>query len=88
MRDEKGAWSQQHVTINVTGGADAPILVGKLPNAIMAEITEAGVVPNTNTDVDGSIHVNGQLVATSTAAGTRSAPSRSSRSTQERARGI
>ena len=62
VRDEKGAWSQQHVTINVTGGADAPILVGKLPNAIMAEITEAGVVPNTNTDVDGSIHVNGQLV--------------------------
>ena len=61
VRDEKGAWSQQHVTINVTGGADAPILVGKLPNAIMAEITEAGVVPNTNTDVDGSIHVNGQL---------------------------
>ena len=47
VRDEKGAWSQQHVTINVTGGADAPILVGKLPNAIMAEITEAGVVPNT-----------------------------------------
>ena len=39
VRDEKGAWSQQHVTINVTG-----------------------VVPNTNTDVDGSIHVNGQLV--------------------------
>ena len=36
--------------------------MGKLPNAIMAEITEAGVVPNTNTDVDGSIHVNGQLV--------------------------
>ena len=62
VRDEKGAWSQQHVTINVTGGADAPILVGKLPNAIMAEITEAGVVPNTNTDVDGSIHVNGKLV--------------------------
>ena len=62
VRDEKGAWSQQHVTINVTGGADAPILVGKLPNAIMAEITEAGIVPNTNTDVDGSIHVNGQLV--------------------------
>ena len=62
VRDEKGAWSQQHVTINVTGGADAPILVSKLPNAIMAEITEAGVVPNTNTDVDGSIHVNGQLV--------------------------
>ena len=62
VRDEKGAWSQQPVTINVTGGADAPILVGKLPNAIMAEITEAGVVPNTNTDVDGSIHVNGQLV--------------------------
>lgn len=62
VRDEKGAWSQQHVTINVMGGADAPILVGKLPNAIMAEITEAGVVPNTNTDVDGSIHVNGQLV--------------------------
>ena len=62
VRDKKGAWSQQHVTINVTGGADAPILVGKLPNAIMAEITEAGVVPNTNTDVDGSIHVNGQLV--------------------------
>lgn len=62
VHDEKGAWSQQHVTINVTGGADAPILVGKLPNAIMAEITEAGVVPNTNTDVDGSIHVNGQLV--------------------------
>ena len=62
VRDDKGAWSQQHVTINVTGGADAPILVGKLPNAIMAEITEAGVVPNTNTDVDGSIHVNGQLV--------------------------
>ena len=62
VRDEKGAWSQQHVTIEVTGGADAPILVGKLPNAIMAEITEAGVVPNTNTDVDGSIHVNGQLV--------------------------
>ena len=62
VRDEKGAWSQQHVTINVTGGADAPILVGKLPNAIMAEITEAGVVPNTNTAVDGSIHVNGQLV--------------------------
>ena len=62
VRDEKGAWSQQHVTINVTGGADAPILVGKLPNAIMAEITEAGVVPNTNTDVDGSIHVNGHLV--------------------------
>ena len=62
VRDEKGAWSQQHVTINVTGGADAPILVGKLPNAIMTEITEAGVVPNTNTDVDGSIHVNGQLV--------------------------
>ena len=28
VRDEKGAWSQQHVTINVTGGADAPILVG------------------------------------------------------------
>ena len=62
VRDEKGAWSQQHVTINVTGGADAPILVSKLPNAIMAEITEAGVVPNTNTDVDGSIHVNGKLV--------------------------
>ena len=62
VRDEHGAWSQQHVTINVTGGADAPILVGKLPNAIMAEITEAGVVPNTNTDVDGSIHVNGKLV--------------------------
>ena len=62
VRDEKGAWSQQHVTIEVTGGADAPILVGKLPNAIMAEITEAGVVPNTNTDVDGSIHVNGRLV--------------------------
>ena len=59
VRDEKGAWSQQHVTINVTGGADAPILVSKLPNAIMAEITEAGVVPNTNTDVDGSIPVIG-----------------------------
>lgn len=62
VRDEKGAWSQQHVTVNVTGGADAPILVGTLPNAIMAEITEAGVRPNTNTDVDGSLYVNGKLV--------------------------
>lgn len=62
VRDEHGAWSQQHVTVTVTGSADAPVLVGKLPKTIMAEITEQGVKSNSNDDVDGSILVNGQLV--------------------------
>lgn len=89
VRDEKGAWSQQHVTINVTGGADADPR-GQAPQRDHGRNHRGGAscptpirmwtAPSTSTA--------SSWTATSTAAGTRLAPSRSSRSTQERVRGI
>lgn len=44
-KGDEGRVVTLHVTINVTGGAGRSSWA--IPNAIMAEITEAGVVPNT-----------------------------------------
>lgn len=58
VRDEHGAWSQQHITFIVKGDADVPVLVGKAPDANVIELTEAGVVGNK--DVSGSLHIKGE----------------------------
>ncbi len=54
VRDEHGAWMQQHINVKVTGSADAPVIKGDLPSAMVAEVTEAGVRFNTNEDKDAS----------------------------------
>lgn len=54
VRDEHGAWMQQHINVKVTGSADAPVIKGDLPSAMVAEVTEAGVRFNTNEDKEAS----------------------------------
>ena len=59
VRDEHGAWQQQHLNVKVEGSADAPMIVGSVPTAMVAEVTEAGVHFNTNDDVAASVSGKG-----------------------------